>query len=267
MVIGDPVEHSLSPLMHNAGYKVLRIDDKYVYVACNVKTGKLEDFINGVRAMGIRGISCTIPHKIKVMKYLDEIDETANKIGAVNTIVNENGMLKGYNTDWIGIVIPFRKITSLKNKKVALLGAGGAARAAAYGVVKGGAKLTIYNRTIEKAQVLAKGFGASACSFEETKDIKTMDIIINATSTGLNPNIFDSPLDKELFTEKQIVFDIIYSPYETKFLKEAKQKGAKIIHGLEMFLQQGIAQFKLFTGLDVPEVQMRNILLKQILSD
>lgn len=262
MVIGDPIEHSLSPLMHNAGYEKLRIDNEYVYVACRVKVEKLGDFIKGIKAMQIRGVSCTIPHKIEVIKYLDEIDEEAKKIGAVNTIVNDEGVLKGYNTDWLGVVIPLEKMTSLKNKIVALLGAGGAGRAVAYAVTQRGAKLAIYNRTIENARKLAQDFGGEARSLDTIKTIKNADIIINATSVGLYPNENETPLDKELMTSKQILFDAIYLPYETRLLKDAKQKGIRVIHGMEMLLQQGVEQFKLYTGYEAPEDFMRNVLRK-----
>ncbi len=264
MVIGDPIEHSLSPQIHNAGYEKLGIDTDYVYVACNVKIENIADFIKGVKAMQIRGDSCTIPHKIEVMKYLDEIDEVAEKIGAVNTIVNEAGVLKGYNTDWLGVVIALEKVTSIENKKVALIGAGGAARAVAYGVTQRGAKLIIYNRTIEKAQELAGEFGGEARSLENIEEIKNMDIIFNATSVGLHPKENDTPLPKELITNKHIVFDAIYVPYETRLLKEGKQQGAKTIHGMEMLLQQGIAQFQLYTGHDAPEETMRDVLLEYL---
>lgn len=264
MVIGDPIEHSLSPQIHNAGYEKLGIDTDYVYVACNVKVENIEDFVKGIRAMQIRGVSCTIPHKLEVMKYLDNIDEIAGKIGAVNTIVNEDGVLKGYNTDWFGVVTPLEKITSLENKRVALIGAGGAARAVAYGVTQRGAKLTIFNRTIEKAQIIAKELGGNARSLDTIEEVKNMDIIFNATSIGLHPNENESPLAKEVITDKHIVFDAIYVPYETKLLRDAKQQGARTIHGMEMLLQQGIAQFKLYTGHDAPEKTMRDVLLEHL---
>lgn len=264
MVIGDPIDHSLSPQIHNAGYEKLGIDTDYVYLACNVKIENIADFVKGVRAMQIRGVSCTIPHKMEVMKYLDNIDEVAEKIGAVNTIVNEDGVLKGYNTDWLGVVTPLEKITSLENKSVALIGAGGAARAVAYGVTRRGAKLTIYNRTIEKAQAITKEFGGDAHSLDAVEEVKNMDIIFNATSIGLHPNENESPLAKELITDKHIVFDAIYVPYETKLLRDAKQQGARTIHGMEMLLQQGIAQFKLYTGCDAPEETMRDVLLEYL---
>jgi len=264
MVIGDPIEHSLSPQMHNAAYEKLGIDNKYVYIGCNVKIKDISDFIKGVRAMHIRGVSCTIPHKMEVMKYLDEIDEVAEKIGAVNTIVNKDGILKGYNTDWLGVVVPLEKITSLKNKTVSLLGAGGAARAVAYALTQRDAKLAIYNRTIEKAQELAKDFGAEARSLDAIEEVKNMDIIINATAVGLSPNENETPVDKKLITNHHIVFDVIYAPYETRFLKEAKQQKARIIHGMEMLLQQGVEQFKLYTGYGAPEETMRDVLLQHL---
>lgn len=264
MVIGDPVKHSLSPQIHNAGYEKIGIDRDYVYIAANVKIQDLADFIKGVKAMQIRGVSCTIPHKIEVIKYLDEVDEIAKKIGAVNTIVNDHGILKGYNTDWLGAVLPIEKITSLKNKKVALIGAGGAARAIAYGVTQKGAKLKIYNRTIEKACKLAKEFYGEAHSLNDIESIKNMDIIFNATSVGLHPKENETPIPKKLITNHHIVFDAIYIPYETRLLKEAKEQGATIIHGSEMFLQQAVAQFKLYTGYDAPEEFMRSVLLHHL---
>src|SRR3989344_4372050 len=264
MVIGDPIEHSLSPIMHNAGYEKVGIDSEFVFLACNVIVDQIADFVAGIKAMKIRGVSCTLPHKMEVMKYMDDIDEIAKKIGAVNTIVNDRGVLKGYNTDLIGAIAPLQKITLLENKKVALIGAGGVARAFAYGLTQKGSNLTIYNRTIEKAQELATKFGGDARSFDTLEDVKNMDIIINATSVGLDPNYNESSLPKKLITDKHIVFDVIYVPYDTKLLRDAKQKGARIIHGIEMLLQQGIAQFKLYTGYDAPEETMRNALLDHL---
>lgn len=264
MIIGDPVEHSLSPQMHNAGYEKLGIDSEYVYVACRVGVENIADFIKGIRAMQIRGVSCTIPHKIAVMQYLDKIDEAAEKIGAVNTIVNDDGVLKGYNTDSLGVEIPLEKMGSLENKKVALLGAGGAARAIAYIITRRGARLVVYNRTIEKAEELVREFGGETRSLDAVKEVKNMDIIINATPIGLGRSKNQTPLAKELITNKHIVFDIIYIPYETRLLKEAREQGARIIHGTEMLLQQGMEQFKLFTGYDGPEETMRNVLLEHL---
>lgn len=264
MVIGDPVEHSLGPQKYNAVYQKMGIDNEFVYVACRVKISDVADFIKGVRAMGIRGVSCTIPHKVEVMKYLDKIDPVAAKIGAVNTIVNDDGVLTGYNTDWLGAVIPLERVTPLKGKTVALLGAGGAARAIAYGVKARGAKLTIYNRSPEKAQELAVAVGAKASSFDSLGNIVKANIVINATSVGMQPNEAETPLDKQYITAEQVVLDAVYVPYETRLLREARQQGAQVIHGTEMLLHQGIAQFKLYTGRDVPEDVMRDALDKYL---
>jgi shikimate dehydrogenase len=264
MVIGDPIEHSLGPQKYNDIYQRLGIDDQFVYVACRVKISDVADFIKGVRAMGIRGVSCTIPHKVEVMKYLDKIDPVAGKIGAVNTIVNDDGFLTGYNTDWTGAVIPLERVTPLKGKTVALIGAGGAARAIAYGVSERGAKLVIYNRTPEKANELAEAVGASSGSLDNLDDIKGMDIIINATSVGMQPNNDETPLPKQYITAKHVVLDAVYTPYETRLLRESAQQGAKVIHGTEMLLHQGLDQFKLYTGHEVPEDMMRQVLDKYL---
>jgi shikimate dehydrogenase len=264
MVIGDPVEHSLSPQMHNAGLHALGVDDKYVFVGCHVKIENIADFIKGVRAMNIHFIGCTMPHKIAVMQYVDEIDDVAKKIGAANAIINKNGVLKATNTDWLGIVGPLEKITKLKNKTVALLGAGGAARAAAYGLTIKGAKLQIYNRTLEKAEKLTKEFGGTSYSFDELEKVKKADIVINTTSVGMRPNEKENPLPKEFLNDKQIVLDAVYMPYETLLLKTAKKQGATIIHGIEMFLAQAAAQFPIYTGKHAPVDAMRKTLMKNI---
>ncbi len=265
MIIGDPVEHSLSPQIHNAGYEAAGIDNEYVYIASHVTSENLADFIKGVKAMQIRGVGVKTPHKIEIMKYLDHIDETARKIGAVNSVVNEDGILKGYNTDWIGVVSPFEKITSLQDKKVALIGAGGAARAAAYGLCKKGANLTIFNRTLDKAKELSEEFGGNARSLEDKDEIKTMDIIINATSIGLPPYENNVPIGSEYINDNHIVYDLVYSLQgTTKFIKEAEKKGARLLTGIDMLLSQGYAQFKLFTNHNAPEEIMKNVLIEYL---
>lgn len=261
IIIGDPVEHSLSPAMHNAAYEALGISDQFVFTAAHVKVENVKDVVQAVRIMNIRGLTCTIPHKMEVMQYLDEIDEIAQKIGAVNTVVNDNGKLKGYNTDWLGTVTPLEKHTTLEGKKVAIVGAGGAARAMAFGVVQKGAKLTIFNRTLEKAEELAKELGAQARDLSDLEKMKEFDIILNATNIGMGEHVGKSPLPKECIESHQIVFDAVYVPAETQLLKDAKDKGATIIRGVEMLLHQGTAQFELYTGHKAPEEVMRKVLL------
>ncbi len=260
VIIGDPVAHSLSPAIHNAAYKALGMDGRFRYEARQVKPDELAGFMRKVRDKGIRGISCTTPHKVAAMKYLDDTDPVADRIGAVNTVVNDGGRLKGYNTDWLGIVGPLEKIAPLKGKQVALLGAGGVARSIAYGLTKKGAEVTIYNRTVEKARELAKEFGARSAGLDQVATAKHADIIVNATSAGMSPHEDATPLPKEYISSRQIVFDSIYVPYETRLLKEAAAKGARVIHGTEMLLGQALAQFKLYTGYDAPEDVMRRAL-------
>ncbi len=264
MVVGNPIEHSLSPQMHNAGYKALGIEADYIYVAANVKADQIKQLVEGIRAMDIRGVSCTIPHKTLVIPYLDKIDETAKKIGAVNTIVNTNGKLIGYNTDWQGIVVPLEAVTSIKDKQVALLGAGGAARAVIYGIKARGGNVTIFNRTLQTAEALAKDFDCKVLPLTQLEAVKNMDIIFNATSVGLHPASDQTPLPKEYISKKHIVFDAVYNPLETRLLREAKEQGATIIHGYEMLLHQGVAQFKLYTNHDAPVSIMRETLLHNL---
>lgn len=264
VIIGDPVEHSLSPAMHNAAYEALGIDDEFVFVAAHVKVEDVKEVVQAVRVMNIRGLTCTIPHKIEVMKYLDEIDSIAEKIGAVNTVVNENGRLKGYNTDWQGTVIPLENVMgSLKGKSVALIGAGGAARAMAYGVIERGAKLSIYNRTKEKAETLANQLSTTVTVFgydDMHREIQKHDIILNATNLGMGNLINQTPVPKECIHKGQVVFDAVYSPRETRLLKESSDQGAITIQGIEMLLYQGVSQFELYTRRKAPIEVMRKVL-------
>ncbi len=263
LIIGDPVEHSLSPAMHNAGYEALGIDNQFVYLGARVKVKDVGIAIQAMRKMGIHGLTCTIPHKVAVIKYLDEIDETAKKIGAVNTVLNQKGKLIGFNTDWQGAVIPLEKITVLSDKKVMVLGAGGAARAVVFGLLKKRAKVKIFNRTKEKAMELTKEFNCLSGDLNNQEEIKDFDIIVNTTSVGMKPLEKETPISTKFISDKQIVFDIVYTPVETKLLREAKKRGAKIIHGIEMLLHQGMAQFEIYTGHKAPEKVMRRILYEK----
>lgn len=272
MIIGDPIEHSLSPAMHNAGYSALGIDHEFVFVACRVDIQHIQKSVDAVRMMGIRGLTCTMPHKIHVMPYLDEIDSIAQKIGAVNTVVNQDGYLKGYNTDWLGVVKPLEHLlgemghapsvqqSSLKGKKVALIGAGGAARAAAYGIASRGAKLTIFNRSFDKAQDLAREFSADALPLTDIEPLINADIIFNATSLGMGEHVGLSPIPKKAIKKHHIVFDAVYEPHMTQLLLDAQDQGATIIHGSEMLLYQGVAQFELYTSHKAPIEAMREAL-------
>jgi len=260
MIIGDPVEHSFSPQMHNAAYEELGIDDAFVFIAAHVKKQDIKAAVEAARTLNIRGLTCTIPHKISVMRYLDKIDDIAKKIGAVNTVVNDAGVLIGYNTDWLGVVTPLEQMGSLVGASVALIGAGGAARACAFGLAQKGARVTIYNRTKEKAEALAKEAGGAAKNLEEIAEVREADIIVNASSVGMAPAGDVSPVPKEYLKKNHIVFDVVYSPRETKLLREAKDAGACVISGLEMLLYQGVAQFEYYTGRKAPVEAMRQAL-------
>lgn len=256
-VIGHPVTQSLSPQIHNAGYKKLGLN--YVFLAFDVIDVKT--VISGFRAFGIRGISVTVPHKIEIMKYLDQIDPIAQKIGAVNTIVNKGGKLIGYNTDWIGAMIALEEKTPIAGKKVALLGAGGAARAIAYGLKKNRAIVSVFDRTISSAQKLVVEFDLKeSFSLNQKAKIKGADIIINATSLGMAPNDKVSPISANCINSNQTIFDIVFKPRETLLLKQAREKNATIIYGSRMLLFQAMEQFKLFTGINAPRKEMEEVL-------
>lgn len=260
MIVGDPVTHSLSPAMHNTAYEAMGIDDQFVFTAARVRIEDLGTVAQAVRAMGIRGLTCTIPHKIEIMQYLDEIDPVAKKIGAVNTVVNEEGRLIGYNTDWLGVVTPLTQRTSLSGKTIALIGAGGAARAMAYAAVANGATLSIFNRTRENAEEIARDLGGTAYSFEKLQQVQEHDIILNATSLGMGDQEGLSPVPAEYLHAEQIVFDAVYKPRQTRLLQDAAHSGATCIEGWEMLLHQGTAQFELYTGTQAPVEVMKQII-------
>jgi shikimate dehydrogenase len=267
LIVGDPVEHSLSPMMHNAAYEALSVDDKFVFLAAHVKVQDMEHVVKAVRVMNFRGLTCTLPHKIEVIKYLDFVDPVAEKIGAVNTVVNYGGDLRGYNTDVNGVIIPLEKITSIAGKKIAVIGAGGAARAMVFGLVEKGASIVIFNRTFEKAKDLAKevkdksGAVVYVKSMNELSAVVDADIVMNATSLGMEPNDDENPVPADFLHKGQICFDAVYAPYKTRFLREAEAVGAIVIPGLEMLLYQGTAQFSLYTGIPAPEEVMRKALM------
>ena len=261
MVIGQPVCHSLSPAMHNAAYRELGIDDRFVYVASEIDTSDLGIAMAAVRAMSIRGLSCTVPYKTAVMKYLDEIDPVAEKIGAVNTVVNDGNSLKGYNTDWLGVLVPMEEMLELKGKRVAILGAGGAARAMLFAVASRGAQPKVFNRTKERAEALAGDFPSCACgTLDELDELVDFDVILNSTTVGMGSDLEESLVAPELLRKAHIVLDAVYMPPETKLLRDAKSKGASVISGLDMLLYQGMAQFDYYTGMDAPKDAMREAL-------
>ncbi len=257
-LMGDPVEHTISPYMHNAGFKHFNLD--YVYLPFHVKSENLGAAIKGARALDIQGLNVTIPHKIDVMQYLDMVDETAELIGAVNTI-KFGGEVTGFNTDGLGAVRAIEDVTPVKDKKIVILGAGGASKAISFqAILNGAGQVVIANRTREKAVELtgnlndnlgadAKGAGLEGLG-EELKDT---DILINTTPIGMYPNVDAKPLvTRDMIHEGMVVNDVIYNPLETGLLREARLAGAKTITGIYMLIYQGIESFKIWTGLEPP---------------
>lgn len=252
-IVGYPLEHSLSPVMHNTAFQALGINA--VYQKFEVAPENLNNFINNKAREEIAGLSVTIPHKIKVMRCLDEIADVVREIGAVNTIINKNGYLIGANTDWIGVLVPLEKYGDLKGKKVIVLGNGGAARAACYGLKKADANVVILGRNIVRVRKLAARFECFADSLENI-GLYAADVLINTTSVGMEAN--EEPLvPKKFFKKNMIVFDVVYKPLMTKLLREAKRAGCEIITGEKMLLSQGAAQFELWTGKKAPVEVMR----------
>ena len=269
-LIGHPVEHSFSPPMHNAAFEELGMD--YAYVAFDVEPQNLKSAIEGAKSLGIEGLNVTIPHKIEVMKYLDEIDEVADLIGAVNTIDFKD--MKGYNTDGIGAVRAIEEVASIKDKNVVIAGAGGASRAISFYIAKYGAdKLTILNRNVVKAQKLASDVaGSGLVSNVEANSISEIasllndaDILINTTPIGMHPNVNDKPIASASdMHEDLVVFDAVYNPNETVLLKEAIKAGAKPVYGIKMLLYQGAESFKIWTDNEAPVDVMEDALRKTI---
>ena len=269
-LIGHPVEHSFSPPMHNAAFEELGMD--WAYVAFDVDPNNLKSAIDGAKSLNIKGFNVTIPHKINVMDYLDEIDEVASLIGAVNTIDFSN--MKGYNTDGIGAVKAIGEVTSIKNSNVVVAGAGGASRAISFYIVKYGAdSLTILNRNIQKAQDLAGDVEGSDLIDEVGADsisninsyLDDADILIDTTPLGMHPHIDDEPVAiANNMHEDLTVFDAVYNPNETVLLKEAIKAGAKPVYGIKMLLYQGAESFEIWTGKKAPVDVMEEDLRKTL---
>ncbi len=276
-VIGDPIEHTMSPVMHNAAFRELGLD--YVYVAFRVKSEELARAIEGMRALNIKGLNVTLPHKVSIIPLLDELDPLAEKIAAVNTVVNKDGSLKGYNTDATGFLQALRdKGLEPRGKKVVILGAGGASRAISFTLAESGANLVILNRreeldwAKELARNLSSVFGKEirALELEEANLRIALDkakVIVNATRVGMSPNIDATPVPAKLLRPGLVVFDIVYNPLKTKLATEAAQAGAETIMGLDMLVWQGALAFEMWTGQKAPVGLMKKEAIKVLKSD
>lgn len=255
-VLGDPVSHSLSPVMHNSAFA--RIGYNGIYTAFRVQN--IAGAVHGIKALGIQGASITIPHKTAVMAYLDKVDEEARKIGAVNTVVNRQGRLSGYNTDGLGAIKALSEKTSIKDKKIGIMGAGGAARAIGFGVMSQGGIAIIFNRSKDSGKRLADDLGTEYRPLSEIKKARC-NILINTTPVGMFPAVDATPVEKEVFEKDMIVMDIVYNPLKTLLLKEAEAMGCSTVDGVSMFVYQGAFQFELWTGKAAPVEVMKNAVL------
>ncbi|MCW3137355.1 MAG: shikimate dehydrogenase [Methanophagales archaeon] len=267
-VIGNPIEHSLSPVMHNAAFEALGLDA--IYLAFKVAEHDLGDAIRGAKSLGIAGLNVTIPLKEKALAFV-EADDIASRIGAINTIDFTSGTPTGYNTDGIGALTVLKeRVGEIRGKEVLILGAGGAARAIAFYLDTEGARLTIANRTEDRAAMLASSLHNAdfiSLSEEELKrHIKDADILINTTSVGMYPRADATLVNAGMMHSRLVVFDIVYNPAETKLLREAKKAGVQtIIEGVKMLVYQGAASFRIWTGME-PPVEVMEAAVRKALS-
>ena len=271
-VIGKNIKNSLSPLFHNQ--IILKHSLNFCYLPFQVAATDLSKAIQGIKTLNTRGVNITFPYKEKVIEFLDEVEESARRIGAVNTIVNNKGFLTGYNTDVIGFKKSLQEDGEfvIKEKKAVILGAGGAARAVVYALLEEKIEeICIFNRTLVKAkkikQNLSSFFPKSRISVfllegENLKEkIEKAHLLVNATSLGMPPRVDNTPLpDEKLFHPNLLVYDLIYRPARTLFLRQAKRAGAKIINGLPMLVYQGIESFYLWTGLKLERKEVLEII-------
>lgn len=270
-IIGKPVEHSFSPKMHNFISNMLGND--YIYSAFLVEPDDLGDAIRGMRALNIRGINVTAPHKIEVMKYLDEVSEQARLLGSVNTVVNRNGKLFGYNTDSEGFYMSLKKAgIEVEGSKILVIGCGGVVKPTVTRIIQAQPKsVTIVNRTKQKAEAMAESL-KSLTGFSVKTEIEDFDfdIVINTTSAGMEPQEDALPTDAveeienlDFINGGTAAVDMIYNPAETKFLRLARERGAKTLNGLDMLIYQGILAYELFTDTKLPD-DIADILRKEV---
>ncbi|MCH5210562.1 MAG: shikimate dehydrogenase [Oscillospiraceae bacterium] len=260
-IIGYPVEHTFSPAMHN--FISDTIHNNYVYSAWCVHPDNLKNAIDGMRALGISGINVTAPHKVEVMKYLDVVTDVAKELGSVNTVVNRDGKLYGYNTDADGFCMALKKAgIEIKDSRILILGAGGVVRPTLIRLIdNGAAEITVVNRTKSKAVSLSEDI-LKCKNFKVNTEISSFDfdIVINTTSAGMEPQENALPIenieeidDLSFIGKHTAAVDMIYNPDETLFLKRAREQGAKTVNGLGMLIYQGIIAYELFTGVTLPE--------------
>jgi len=258
-ILGNPVAQSMSPLMHGVAFRRVGIDAVYL----PFEVADLKAAVSGMKALGIKGASVTHPFKTQVLEVIDEIDDTAQKIGAVNTLVFRKDGIKGTNTDWIGAVKCLETLLPIEGRQFVVLGAGGAARAVVFGVMSKGGKVTVINRSADKGQALAEEFHCQFAPFSEIETIQG-DCLINTTPVGMHPNVEEIPVPEGVLKGYNAVADAIYNPMKTRLLREAEAAGCAVASGFEMFLYQGTEQFSLWTGKEPPVELMREVVLARL---
>jgi 3-dehydroquinate dehydratase/shikimate dehydrogenase len=264
-VIGDPIGHSLSPLVHNTAFRAQNLNK--VYVPFRVPRENLEEFLQDAREFGLRGLSVTIPHKEIVLKHLSRVDSAVNGVGAANTIVFEGSANIGYNTDYRAAMDSIelalrqrgRSWDDLKGAKALILGAGGAAMAIGYGLVRRGLEVIVASRTAANAERLAQRLHCKMVPWEQRLTIEA-DIVVNCTPVGMHPEVDESPFEFQAFKPGAIAFDTVYNPENTLFIKLARERECQVVTGVEMFVRQAALQYQLFTGNEAPLGEMRQAL-------
>jgi shikimate dehydrogenase len=260
-VLGNPVAHSMSPPMHNTAFRQCGLNAIYVPFQVN----NLADAVSGLSALGIKGASVTIPFKEDIMELVDEVDNTAKKIGAVNTLLfNTEGTL-GTNTDWTGALRWLETLLPIEGRTFAVLGAGGAARAVLFGITDKGGNAIVVNRSEEKGRALAREFNTPFLAFSEVHRLKG-DCLVNTTPIGMHPNENEMPVPTDVLGRFKAVADVIYNPLKTMLLKRAEETGCRIATGFEMFVYQGVKQFELWTGLEAPVQAMKDVVYHRLVN-
>jgi len=247
-VVLHPAGHTRSPAMHNAAFRALGLDA--VYLAFDVPPAALAAALAGCRALGVRQLAVSLPHKVAVMDLVDELDETAAAIGAVNTVTREGDRLVGSNTDWLGAVRALERETRLDGARAVVLGAGGSARAVVWGLRERGASVTVLNRSVDRAEALARDLGADAAGALGDLGDTPHDVLVNTTSVGLRSDA--SPVAGEAIAREATVLDAVYDPAETRLLREARGRGARTVAGKWMLVYQAAAQLERWTGREAP---------------
>lgn len=247
-VILHPAGHTRSPAMHNAAYAELGLDA--VYLAFDVSPRSLKDAFAGARALGLRQLSISIPHKVAALECVDVLDDDAARIGAINTATSEGGRWRGSNTDWCGAMRALERETPLSGRRAVVLGAGGTARAVAFGLVESGARVRVLNRTVARAEELTKAVGADGAGPLDALAGLEYDVLVNTTSVGLDND--ESPVDAAALRRDTVVLDAVYQPEETRLLRDARARGARTVPGKWMLVYQAAEQLRLWSGKPPP---------------